>query len=100
MTNNNGSIEEARPEIFILKDFWPILKTFQILGFFPLKKIVNDNGTIHLQPMKISLTLIILSIWWLVTHAPPVALFFYLKDRDKYKSISTFACFLKAVQLC
>ena len=38
--------ESPTNNFFILKDFWPIFKVFQILGIFPCQKETNEKGTI------------------------------------------------------
>ena len=62
--------EEERVKFFILQDFWPAFKLFQFFGFFPITKVVDDNGNINLQPTKIWKSVIILSIWLLVLFIP------------------------------
>ena len=38
--------------LFILQDFWPVFKVFQILGIFPCQKETNEKGTIQLKPIR------------------------------------------------
>ena len=91
---NAISVYKTKSEIFILQDFWPMLKIFQFFGLFPWKKTINENGTVHLQPIKIQFTLVILTSWCLIVHSPPMTLFFYLKHTDKYNSkILKLICF-------
>ena len=45
--------EEEKVKFFILQDFWPAFKLFQICGFFPITKLIDDNGNISLQPTKL-----------------------------------------------
>ena len=47
--------ESPKNDFFILQDFWPVFKVFQILGLFPCKKETNENGTIQLKPIR----------WWI-----------------------------------
>ena len=62
--------EEERVKFFILQDFWPAFKLFQICGFFPITKVIDDNGNISLQPTTIWKSVIIISIWLLVLSVP------------------------------
>ena len=57
---------EEKVKFFILQDFWPAFKVFQIFGFFPITKVIDENGNISLQPTKIWKSVMIQSIWWLV----------------------------------
>ena len=43
----------AKEEAFMLQDFWPVLKIYQSVGLFPCKKVIDENGTVQLQPMKL-----------------------------------------------
>ena len=40
---------------FILQNFWPLFKFFQILGFFPCKKVMDEKGVMELKPIR----------WWI-----------------------------------
>ena len=59
-----------KEETFILQDFWPVLKIYQYLGLFPCKKVIGENGTIDLQPMKLWKAIIIAFMWLLITMVP------------------------------
>ena len=41
-------LDQGTPKsnFFILQDFWPVFKVFQILGIFPCQKETNEKGTI------------------------------------------------------
>ena len=62
--------EEEKVNFFILQDFWPAFKLFQICGFFPITKVIDDNGNISLQPTTIWKSVMIISIWLLVLSVP------------------------------
>ena len=62
--------EEEKVKFFILQDFWPAFKLFQIFGLFPITKVSDENGNISLQPTKIWKSVMIQSIWWLVLFLP------------------------------
>ena len=47
--------ESPKNDFFILQDFWPVFKFFQILGLFPCKKETDEKGAIHLKPIG----------WWI-----------------------------------
>ena len=47
--------ESTKNDFFILQDFWPIFKVFQILGLLPCKRETNEKGAIQLKPIK----------WWI-----------------------------------
>ena len=64
--------EEERLKFFILQDFWPAFRLFQICGFFPTTKVIDDNGNISLQPTKIWKSVLIQSIWLVVLFLPLV----------------------------
>ena len=60
------STEEEEVKYFILQDFWPAFKLFEICGTFPIIKVTDENQNIELQPKKTWKSAMILSIWWLV----------------------------------
>ena len=62
--------EEEKEKFFILQDFWPAFRLFQIFGFFPIKKVIDENGNISLQPTKIWKSVMIQSVCWLVLLLP------------------------------
>ena len=62
--------EEERAKFFILQDTWSAFKLFQIFGFFPIKKVIDENGNISLQPTKIWKSVMIQSVCWLVLLLP------------------------------
>ena len=62
--------EEERLTFFILQDFWPDFRLFQIFGFFPITKLIDDNGNISLQPTKLWISVMKQSIWLLVLGLP------------------------------
>ena len=64
--------EEERVKFFILQDFWPAFKLFQICGFFPITKVIDENGNISLQPTKMWKSAMIQSIWLLVLFLPMI----------------------------
>ena len=47
--------ETPKNNFFILQDFWPVFKVFQILGLFPCQKETNEKGTIQLKSIG----------WWI-----------------------------------
>ena len=47
--------ESPKNDFFILQDFWPVFKVFQIFGLFLCKKETNEKGTIQLKPIR----------WWI-----------------------------------
>ena len=65
-----GVAEEEKVKFFILQDTWPIFKLFQIFGFFPIKKVTDENGNISLQPTGIWRSIVIQSILLLVFSLP------------------------------
>ena len=65
-----GVAEEEKVKFFIVQDTWPIFKLFQIFGFFPIKKVIDENGNISLQPTKIWKSVMIQSVCWLVLLLP------------------------------
>ena len=86
--------EEKRVKFFILQDFWPAFQLFQFCGFFPIKKVIDDNANISLQPTKIWKSVIILSTWLLVLFLPQIGkllgkkshfiTYVFIKDLKKY----------------
>ena len=62
--------EPEKEESFILQDFWPVLKIFQYLGLFPCKKVIDENGTGQLQPMKFWISVMAAFIWFLIATIP------------------------------
>ena len=62
--------EGVQPKFFILQDFWPAFKLFQVCGTFPLKEVIDEDGNIQLQPTTISKSVMILSIWLLALSLP------------------------------
>ena len=66
-------------KLFVLQNFWPILKVFQILGLFPCKKVIEENGSIQLKPIKFWISISLLSTWALILSLPSVSIIFYLK---------------------
>ena len=79
----NLNQESPKNYFFILQDFWPVFKVFQILGLFPCKKETNENGTIQLKPIR----------WWipvvkflgllLLMYLPLGLLYGYLNSSSK-----------------
>ena len=65
-----GVAEEEKVKFFILQDVWPAFKVFQMCGFFPIAKVIDDNGNISLKPKKIWKSAMIQSIWLLVLFSP------------------------------
>ena len=78
MNNRILPFNESRTGFFILQNFWPVFKFFQILGVFPCKKVTDENGVIQLQPMKASMSIMLFSTWWVVFQLPPIGFFLYL----------------------
>ena len=62
--------EEERLKFFILQDFWPAFRLFQICGFFPITKVIDDNGNFSLQPTKIWKSVMLQLIWMLLLLLP------------------------------
>ena len=88
---------------FILQNFWPLFKFFQILGFFSCKKFTNEAGVIQLRPMKIWMSIICLSTWFhfcqfyhLPNHFYSIQIKWGLNELDCswniLKTIKTLAC--------
>ena len=72
--------EEEEVKFFILQDFWPAFKLFQVYGFFPIRKAIDDNGNPSLQPTKTWKSVMIQSIWFLGLFLPWIG---KLKKCDK-----------------
>ena len=69
----------APKQFFILQDFWPLLKLYQIMGVFPCKKITDENGCINLTPMKTWMVIMLWLIWSLIFAAPYIGISMYLE---------------------
>ena len=65
-----GVAEEEKVKFFILQGVWPAFKVFQMCGFFPIEKVIDDNGNISLKPTKMWKSAMIQSIWLLVLFSP------------------------------
>ena len=70
----------APKQFFILQDFWPLLKLYQIMGVFPCKKVTDENGCINLTPMKTWMVVLLWLIWSLIFAAPPIGIMMYLES--------------------
>ena len=73
----------APKQFFILQDFWPLLKLYQIMGVFPCKKVTDENGCINLAPMK---TWIVIFLWLTCTFifaAPYIGIMMYLESKSQ-----------------
>ena len=70
MLNSLIVAEEERLKFFILQDFWPTFRLFQICGFFPVTKVIDDNGNFSLQPTKIWKSVMLQLIWMLLLLLP------------------------------
>ena len=66
-------------QFFILQDFWPLLKLYQIMGVFPCKKVTDENGCINLTPMKTWMVIMLWLIWSLIFAAPYIGISMYLE---------------------
>ena len=73
----------ARKQFFILQDFWPLLKLYQIMGVFPCKKVTDENGCINLTPMKTWMVILLWLIWSLIFAAPYLGIMMYLESDSK-----------------
>ena len=94
MSNHVSPFNETTDGFFILQNFWPLFKFFQILGFFPCKKFTDEAGVIQLRPMKIWMSIICLSTWLVVFYLPAVVFLFNL-DHQSGKVITYFSSTLK-----
>ena len=81
MKKKISPLNESRTGFFILQNFWPVFKLFQILGVFPCKKVTDENGVIQLQPMKKWMSIIFFSTWWVIFIAIIQGIFFYLESQ-------------------
>ena len=72
---------ESRESVFILHDIWPLLKVFQVLGLFPCKKVIDDEGNIQLKPMKTWFSIMLFSIWSMVFFVPPIGMNLYFENK-------------------
>ena len=70
----------APKQFFILQDFWPLLKLYQIMGVFPCKKVTDENGCINLTPMKTWMVILLWLIWSLIFAAPYIGIMMYLES--------------------
>ena len=84
---------EEKVKFFILQDFWPAFKVFQSFGFFPITKVIDENGNISLQPTKIWKSVLIQSIWMLVLFLPYIG-------KLKSRSFDFFGGWLKMLTIC
>ena len=65
-------------QFFVLYNFWPILKVFQILGLFPCKKVIQENGSIELKPIDLWISITLLLFFAFILTLPSVLIIFYL----------------------
>ena len=72
----------APKQFFILQDFWPLLKLYQIMGVFPCKKVTDENGCINLKPMKTWMVVLLFLIWTLIFAAPYIGIMMYLESNS------------------
>ena len=70
-------------QFFILQDFWPLLKLYQIMGVFPCKKVTDENGCINLAPMKTWMVISLWLTWSLIFAAPYIGIMMYLESDSK-----------------
>ena len=73
----------ATTQFFILQDFWPLLKLYQIMGVFPCKKVTDENGCINLAPMKTWMVISLWLTWSLIFAAPYIGIMMYLESDSK-----------------
>ena len=73
----------AQPQLFILQDFWPVLKLCQIMGLFPCKKITDENGCVNLKPMKTWMLFLLYSTCQMILQAPFIGILIYLESETK-----------------
>ena len=73
----------APKQFFILQDFWPLLKLYQIMGVFPCKKVTDENGCINLAPMKTWMVISLWLTWSLIFAAPYIGIMMYLESDSK-----------------
>ena len=79
----NLNQESPKNYFFILQDFWPVFKVFQILGLFPWKKETNENGTIQLKPIRWWIPVVKILGLSLLMHLPLGLLYGYLNSSSK-----------------
>ena len=72
----------APKQFFILQDFWPLLKLYQIMGVFPCKKVTDENGCINLKPMKTWMVVLLFLLWTLIFAAPYMGIMMYLESNS------------------
>ena len=94
---NIETIDKTSSEFFILQDYWILFKLFQIMGIFPWKKGTNENGTIQLRPMKLCLSILLLSILCVILLVPQgrivfIVVFFHVYHivPEKYPTLQIF----------
>ena len=78
--------ESPTNKFFILQDFWPVFKFFQILGGFPCKKETDEKGGIQLQQIRWWILAIKLFGWLTLLIPPKELLFRHLISSSKEAS--------------
>ena len=73
----------APTQFFILQDFWPLLKLFQIMGIFPCKKVTDENGCINLKPMKTWMLVLLFTAQYLILQGPTIGIMVYLESETE-----------------